>query len=336
MTPLEPEANEPVVEPVEPEATEDRGSQTADRSDPPPDGADRGSQTADRSDPPPDGADRGSQTADRSEPPHADDDAANDDAADSTGEVDPAIRDLRSAISADAISARSRRGFITLAAGALTAAVGWKWLRSRPKIDGVEWPLRRVLETNESLARAYFSKARLSPTFRPSDITKVRINGRIGLKPPIDLDAWRLRIEGAASPISLTLDDIKALPRRQMITELRCIEGWSIIVQWTGARLADLLAKYPPAQDPRYIALETPDRGYYVGLDLESALHPQTLLAYEVNGQPLPLLHGAPLRLAIPVKYGIKNIKRIGVIRYTAVRPADFWAERGYDWYAGH
>jgi DMSO/TMAO reductase YedYZ molybdopterin-dependent catalytic subunit len=82
--------------------------------------------------------------------------------------------------------------------------------------------------------------------------------------------------------------------------------------------------------------METPDRGYYVGLDMQSAAHPQTLLAYELNGQPLTWQHGAPLRLAIPVKYGIKNIKRLGVIRYTNVRPADYWAERGYDWYAGH
>jgi DMSO/TMAO reductase YedYZ molybdopterin-dependent catalytic subunit len=231
---------------------------------------------------------------------------------------------------------RSRRGFLTLGAGAIAAVAGWKWLGSRPPIDGVPWPLRRTLENNEALARAYFSKSRLSPRFRPSDITRVRLNGRIGLTAPIDLDAWRLRIEGAAAPVSLTLEDIKSLPRQQMITELRCIEGWSIIVQWTGARLADLMAKYPPAHDADYVALETPDRGYYVGLDLASAMHPQTLLAYEINGQPLPLLHGAPLRLAIPVKYGIKNIKRIGVIRYTDVRPGDFWAERGYDWYAGH
>ena len=81
--------------------------------------------------------------------------------------------------------------------------------------------------------------------------------------------------------------------------------------------------------------METPDRGYYVGLDMESALHPQTLLAYELYGAPLTWPHGAPLRLAIPVKYGVKNIKRIGAIRYTNVRPADFWAEQGYDWYAG-
>jgi hypothetical protein len=75
---------------------------------------------------------------------------------------------------------------------------------------------------------------------------------------------------------------------------------------------------------------------YYVGLDIASALHPQTLLCYEMNGQPLTPQHGAPLRLVIPVKFGIKNLKRIGTIRFTDVRPADYWAERGYDWYAGH
>jgi DMSO/TMAO reductase YedYZ molybdopterin-dependent catalytic subunit len=230
----------------------------------------------------------------------------------------------------------TRRGFLTMGVAAAAGYAGWKWLRTRPRDGGIEWPLRESLEWNESLARAYFSPARLSPTFRPSDLTRVRINGRLGLKSEIDLDAWRLRIEGASAPASLTLDDIKALPRHQMITELRCIEGWTIIVQWTGARLADLMAKYPPAHMPQFVSLETPDRGYYVGLDIESALHPQTLLAYEINGNPLPLLHGAPLRLAIPVKYGIKNIKRIGTIRYTDVRPADFWAERGYDWHAGH
>lgn len=230
----------------------------------------------------------------------------------------------------------TRRGFLTMGVAAAAGYAGWKWLRTRPRDGGVEWPLREGLEWNESLARAYFSPSRLSPTFSPSDLTRVRINGRLGLQAPIDLDAWRLRIEGATTPVSLTLDEVKALPRHQMITELRCIEGWTIIVQWTGTRLADLMAKYPPAHIPRFVSLETPDHGYYVGLDIESALHPQTLLAWEINGKPLPLLHGAPLRLAIPVKYGIKNIKRIGTIRYTNIRPADFWAERGYDWYAGH
>jgi DMSO/TMAO reductase YedYZ molybdopterin-dependent catalytic subunit len=231
----------------------------------------------------------------------------------------------------------TRRGFLgmTLAAGA--GFGGWKWLRTRPRDGGIEWPLRDALEWNESVAQSFFSRARLSPTFRPSDITRARINGRLGLQSPIDVDAWRLRIEGAAAaPLALTLGDLRSLPRHEMITELRCIEGWSIIVKWGGARLADLMSKYPPAELPHYVSMETPDRVYYVGLDIESALHPQTLLAYEMNGAPLQPLHGAPLRLAIPVKYGIKNIKRIGTIRYTNVRPADFWGERGYDWYAGH
>ncbi|HZO89952.1 MAG TPA: molybdopterin-dependent oxidoreductase [Chthonomonadaceae bacterium] len=139
----------------------------------------------------------------------------------------------------------------------------------------------------------------------------------------------------------LTLADIQRLPRVEMVTELKCIEGWSTIVRWAGARFADFVAHYPLARTdsgelPAYVALETPDGGYYVGLDMESALHPQTLLCYEMNGKPLPLEHGGPLRLVIPVKYGIKNLKRIGTIRFTDSRPRDYWAEQGYDWYAGH
>ena len=81
--------------------------------------------------------------------------------------------------------------------------------------------------------------------------------------------------------------------------------------------------------------MQTPDKEYYVSLDMPGALHPQTLLAYEMNGAPLTDDHGAPLRLMTPVKYGIKNLKRIGRIEYTDKRPADYWAEQGYDYYAG-
>jgi len=147
----------------------------------------------------------------------------------------------------------------------------------------------------------------------------------------------------------LTLGDIKSLPRVEMTTELKCIEGWSTIVNWAGARFSDFIARFPPAtrngsqpdlnrpQDfPPYVSLVTPDGGYYVGMDLPSILHPQTLLVYEMNGEPLTLAHGAPLRLVTPTKYGIKQIKRIGRISYTDERPADYWGERGYDWYSGH
>lgn len=235
-----------------------------------------------------------------------------------------------------ALRRMSRRGFVTMGIAAAAGLGAYEWLRTRPREEGVEWPFRRALLANEALAQAYFSPARLSPTFGRDDITRPRINGRLGLQSPLDLDSWRLRIEGAASPVSLTLDAIRALPAHEMITELRCIEGWTTVVQWKGARLRDLMERFPPPAPVQYVSMETPDRKYYVGLDAESALHPQTLLAYEMNGGPLAPLHGAPLRLAIPVKYGIKNIKRIGTIRWTNVRPADFWGERGYDWYAGH
>jgi DMSO/TMAO reductase YedYZ molybdopterin-dependent catalytic subunit len=233
---------------------------------------------------------------------------------------------------------RTRRGFISAGVAAAVGAGAWEWLRTRPRDAALAWPFRRMLEANESIAMAYFSRSRLSPTFSASRITNPsRINGGIGLTQNYDPENWRLTIEGVAgAPVVLTLDDVRSFPRRTMITELRCIEGWSIITQWAGARLSDVMAKFPPPHLPRYVALETPQRQYYVGLDIDSAVHPQTLLAYELNGAPLGWQHGAPLRLAIPVKYGIKNIKRVATIRYTDVRPADYWAEQGYDWYAGH
>jgi DMSO/TMAO reductase YedYZ molybdopterin-dependent catalytic subunit len=126
-----------------------------------------------------------------------------------------------------------------------------------------------------------------------------------------------------------------------MVTQLKCIEGWSEIVHWGGARLRDFMHAYPPARGengrlPRYVGFETPDRQYYVGLYMEDALHPQTLLCYEMNGQPLSREHGAPLRLVTPLKYGIKHLKQIGSISYTDRRPRDYWAENDYDYYAGH
>ena len=171
--------------------------------------------------------------------------------------------------------------------------------------------------------------------------------------PGDDPTGWTLTVEGGAPGRGRRLVDlaeIRALPRHEQTTELKCIEGWSVVVHWAGARLADLAAStglgsrsgrpYPAASPPGdlydYVALATPDGRYYVGLDAASALHPQTLLCDEMNGRPLTLDHGAPLRLVIPVKYGIKNIKRIGTIRFADRRPADYWAELGYDWYAGH
>ena len=200
----------------------------------------------------------------------------------------------------------------------------------------------------------YFGPQRLAPTFSSSSITKLRQNGDLGIDDEnYDPSAWTLTVNnvfGHDQPVQLTMADIKMLPKTTQVTEMYCIEGWSITVEWTGVRFVDFAEKYPPhpiqadTPDVRkhsadlvpYVAMVTPDEAYYVGLDMASALHPQTLLCYEMNGEPLTQDHGAPLRLAIPVKYGVKNIKRIGTITYTDKKPADYWAEQGYDWYAGH
>jgi hypothetical protein len=249
------------------------------------------------------------------------------------------------------IQRMTRRSF---AVGALAAAgglAGWSWLSTRPDDQAIPWPLRRMLQWNEQFARAYFRPTRMAPTFSKDTARMPRVDGQIGLGGHFDPATWALRVENTAGAkaLSLTLKDIQALPRVDAVMELKCIEGWSDPVRWTGARMSDLVAKFGRATRSgreidlehtasdlfRYVMLSTPDAAYYVGLDIESALHPQTLLCYEMNGEPLTPGHGAPLRLAIPVKYGIKNIKRIGTIRFTDERPADYWAERGYDWYAG-
>jgi Oxidoreductase molybdopterin binding domain len=242
----------------------------------------------------------------------------------------------------------SRRGFAYAGVAALTGLAGWKWLVTRSAEDDLPWPFRRFLALNEYLARSAFRASRKAPEFPRGAAREPRVNGMIGIDPAIDPFAWRLRVIGPSGDEEhlFRLDEIKALPRVEMTTELKCIEGWSTVVHWAGARLADLAtvtglsARSGRGEDPGnllgYVSVETPDAAYYVGLDMASALHPQTLLCYEMDGEPLIMDHGAPLRLVIPVKYGIKSLKQIGTIRFTDRRPADYWSERGYDWYAGH
>jgi hypothetical protein len=133
----------------------------------------------------------------------------------------------------------------------------------------------------------------------------------------------------------LTMEDLRALPYAETVTQFKCIEGWSVIVRWGGVRMEDLMKAYPPV-DAKYAGLETPSGDFYTGMDMATMRHPQTLLAYALNGQPLPAENGAPLRLATPLKYGYKQLKQIAKLEYTNVKPRDYWAEQGYDWYAGH
>ena len=204
--------------------------------------------------------------------------------------------------------------------------------------------LKRSFEFNERVSQIFYSPKRLATEFRPDQITEARMNSDLGIADPVDLSTWRLEVSGLATGDRvLTFDDIKRLPRTEMITEFKCIEGWSYIAKWAGVRVSDLVASLAPStpfQDlPKYVAMNTPDEKYFVGWDTQAIMHPQTLLAYDLNDAPLSREHGAPLRIASPNKYGIKQIKRVGRIEFTNERPRDFWAlpeNGGYDWYSGH
>ena len=235
------------------------------------------------------------------------------------------------------IARRSRRSFMVLGAGAVAAVAGWEWLKPDLDDDDIKAPLRSVLNLNEKVVRsAIYSNNHLAPTFPVSAIGNLKVNGDVGLDetdPNFDhIDVTPLG--GSAKPVALA--DIRTLPRIEEVIEFKCVEGWSTVTQFAGARFADFTARFAPdSTRSGHVAMKTPDGEYYVGIDMPSAMHPQTLLAWEMNRQPLSPDHGAPLRLVIPVKYGLKNIKRIASVEYTNTRPADYWVERGYDYYVG-
>jgi DMSO/TMAO reductase YedYZ molybdopterin-dependent catalytic subunit len=209
--------------------------------------------------------------------------------------------------------------------------------------------VQRLLLSAQPLARE-FTAAEISPEF-PLNGTSMP-NGFAYFQMMVSRFAnWRLTVDGLVGrPLSLSLDEIKALPARSQITLHSCDEGWSAIGQWTGVPLSHLLQACELMPNARYIVFHcldelerAPDRGgfYYESLDLFDAFHPQTILAYGMNGEPLPVAHGAPLRLRVERQIGYKNAKY--VTRIEAVDRLDhlgrgkggFWEDRGYQWYAG-
>jgi hypothetical protein len=229
--------------------------------------------------------------------------------------------------------------FVFIAAG----FSAWKWLLRQP-LDGgiqggIQQPLRTILNANEKIFNKTLSPDHLAKTYPVSEAAKrVRVNGNIGMGNDFDPAKWKLQvIKNNGDTLFFTLDDIKKLPKTEIIFNFKCIEGWNQITWWGGVKFSDFIKYYHLENEAnlKYVGMSTPDEEYYVGIDMPSAVHPQTLLCYEMNRQPLPMNQGFPLRLIIPVKYGIKSIKRIGTIFFSNERPADYWFERGYDYYSG-
>ncbi|MES2429437.1 MAG: molybdopterin-dependent oxidoreductase [Bacteroidota bacterium] len=226
--------------------------------------------------------------------------------------------------------------FALIAAGIF----GWQLLTDQPKDNGALKPLRTILNANENIFKNYvFDSTDLSRKYSSSAVApRTRVNGDAGMSADFDPAKWKLElVRRPGDTLFISLDEIKALPKTEIIFDFKCIEGWNQITHWGGVKFSDFVKKYNLDEQAKmqYTSLITPDKEYYVGIDNKSILHPQTILCYEMNDKPLPMNQGYPLRLIIPVKYGVKHLKRIGTITFSNTRPRDYWFERGYDYYCG-
>lgn len=250
-----------------------------------------------------------------------------------------------------------RRLLLQLASGAGSLALaGCDRLSRQPDFDsllrhGQSWTMgaQRLLLARQPLAREY-TPADLSPHFRANGST--RPNDAAYLRAAEQgFPDWRLQVDGLVTqPLQLSLPQLRALASRSQITRHDCVEGWSAIGKWQGVPLARVLDTAGLRPGARYVVFHCADElertaardgFYYESIDLFDAYHPQTILAYGMNDRPLPLAHGAPLRLRVERQLGYKQAKYITRIEVVdsyarlAGGRGGFWEDRGYEWYGG-
>ncbi len=250
----------------------------------------------------------------------------------------------------------SRRRFFLAASG---AAGTWA-LSGCDALSRTEW-FPKVLESGEELTKAAqhliaprlamaqeFGEADLSPSFR-SNGTAMPANPQYAALAADGFAGYRLEVGGLVErPASLSLAELRALPGRTQITRHDCVEGWSAIGKWKGARLAAVLDAVRPKPGARFLVFHCADpmeddgtEPYYESIDMEDALHPQTILAYELNDKTLPVQNGAPLRLRVERQLGYKQAKyvmRIELVEnFERIRggKGGYWEDQGYEWWAG-
>ncbi len=247
-----------------------------------------------------------------------------------------------------------RRAFLKAAALSSTAA-----LAGCDNLSRTEWfpkVLNAVEPLNEALAKAVgrkalaqeFAEKDRSPTFR-SNGTNEPNSDKYAAWVQGGFADYTLDVGGLCeSPRKLTLADVRALPSRTQITRHDCVEGWSAIAKWKGARMSALLDLVKPKAEARYVMLYCADPMaedgtdlYYESIDFDDARHEQTILAYELNDAPLPVPNGAPLRLRVERQLGYKHAKYITSIEFVssfasiAGGKGGYWEDQGYQWYAG-
>lgn len=248
-----------------------------------------------------------------------------------------------------------RRRFLTRTLATSAALV----LSGCDRLSNTTW-FPRMLSSAENLSRAAqrlvtahgtmaqeFTAADLSPVFR-SNGTANPDNPSYQALAAAGFADYQLAVSGLVQrPVHLSLAELRQLPSRTQITRHDCVEGWSAIGKWKGARLSALLEQVAPRPAARYLVFYCADpmdeRGtkYYESISLEEALHPQTLLAYELNDSALPIANGAPLRLRVERQLGYKmakyvmGIELVDSFEQVGAGKGGYWEDLGYEWYAG-
>lgn len=147
---------------------------------------------------------------------------------------------------------------------------------------------------------------------------------------------WRLEVGGLVkTPVKLTLDELSALPRTGYKLDHFCVEGWTAVATRQGVRLSDLARLVGVLPDAKYVDFQSFDDDYHESWDIESAMHPQTLVVYAQDGRYLNAAYGAPARIYSPVKIGYKNTKYLTRILFLPERNGGYWSDQGYEWYGG-
>ena len=221
-----------------------------------------------------------------------------------------------------------------LSLGALTMLTGCN-LSDGDAVDRVLWAMSKF---NDRVQALLFDPNRLAPTFSPADITDpFPFNAYYpeDNAPEVDGDAYKLEVSGlVADKQPWTLARLRALPQESQITRHVCIEGWSAIGQWSGVPFRTFLDRVGADTRAKYVGFKCADR-YYGSIDMATALHPQTIMALDFRGEPLPDKYGFPMKLRVPTKLGFKNPKHIVAMYVTNDYPGGWWEDQGYNWYSG-
>ena len=204
--------------------------------------------------------------------------------------------------------------------------------------DAVQKVLAAFSRWNDRVQAALFNGQKLAPTFPEAMAVKdFRYNAWYGPEkaPRLDPAEYRLSLAGLiADRRPWTVEQLHALPQVSQITRHVCVEGWSMIGKWNGTPLATFLQRVGADTTAKYVGFECAD-GYYEGIDMATALHPQTIMAFGLSDEVLPTKYGFPFKIRIPTKLGFKNPKFVTTIYVTNQQPRGFWTDRGYNWFSG-